>query len=422
MVWESSLFTRRFLLFFSCLASVYFILLISLGNGTPRGDEIRYLAYADNLTHGFYSPEEDPHFRNGPSYPLFLTPFVAMNTPYLVMRMLNIGLVLGGLWFFFSFMSRLVRQKVALFATLLIGLYPPFLVWIPRMCSEPLAFFFMCGSLYFLILSIKVQDKSVRYIFLCALMFAGLIHTRIVFAYVSVAMVGMCILGFLIFKRYAFRQAGLAFALAFIFLLPWIGYTHSLTGKWFYLGTNSGESMYWMTSPYEGELGNWNSETKVPIVPELKENHGAFFDEIYQATHVVRDSTFKAIAKQNLSTHPEAYLKHWVANLSRFVFHFPYSFREEGISAVFFIACNMFFVVFGLLSLIPAWIRRQEIPTEILIVSLMALVYFGGSSLVHATTRYLLLFVVMMIPYLVYVYSELIQVQIKPPSPPPERF
>src|SRR5689334_5704504 len=52
------------------------------------GDQPRYLMYADNLIHGFYSPPE-LDLRNGPGYPIVLIPFVALNLPYLAMTILN---------------------------------------------------------------------------------------------------------------------------------------------------------------------------------------------------------------------------------------------------------------------------------------------------------------------------------------------
>jgi len=70
-----------FLLFF--IAYVFFFLTDGVS-----GDQPRYLMYADNLIHGFYSPPE-LDLRNGPGYPIILVPFVALNLPFVSMTILN---------------------------------------------------------------------------------------------------------------------------------------------------------------------------------------------------------------------------------------------------------------------------------------------------------------------------------------------
>src|SRR5690349_1086566 len=50
-----------------------------LSAGAPVGDEWRYLYYADNLLHGFYSPHDRVFLWNGPGYPLLLAPFVGID-------------------------------------------------------------------------------------------------------------------------------------------------------------------------------------------------------------------------------------------------------------------------------------------------------------------------------------------------------
>src|SRR5213078_1120660 len=43
----------------------------------PRsGDEWRYIYYANNLLHGYFSPPERVFLFNGPIYPMFLAPFL----------------------------------------------------------------------------------------------------------------------------------------------------------------------------------------------------------------------------------------------------------------------------------------------------------------------------------------------------------
>src|SRR6476660_4634986 len=54
------------------------------------GDEIRYLFFAKNLTHGYYwRPSDRIGLGNAPGYPIVLLPFVALNTPLIYVKLLN---------------------------------------------------------------------------------------------------------------------------------------------------------------------------------------------------------------------------------------------------------------------------------------------------------------------------------------------
>jgi hypothetical protein len=421
MISNQTPFTRKFLLLLLGLSCLYLFLILRFGGAKINGDETRYLAYAENLSQGFYTPTDDPHLRNGPGYPLVLTPFVAMGAPAFLMKFLNLGFMLGGLWFFFSFCQTFLSDRHAFFTTLILGLYPPLLQWIPFLYSECFTFFLICGSLFFLSKWMNHPAKGIWFLLLSALFFSALIHTRVVFAYLELAMALLSFVGYIWRKRTAYRQSAISFALAFVLFLPYVSYNHSLTGKWFYLGTNGGASLYWMSSPYSGEWGNWNSEQKLPKMPEFDEHHRELYAEAFQLTHVKRDSLFKAKAKENFQAHPKAYAKNWIANLGRFVFHHPYSYRKEGIKTYFYIIPNMFLVVFAVLSLLPAWLRRNAFPPEIIVSLAVALLYFGGSSMIHATTRYLVLFVPFFLPYLAFVFGNLIRIRLaekKNPTPP----
>ena len=53
------------------------------------GDAPRYLQFADNLLHGFYSDPQNINLWNGPGYPLILVPFVALKQPLWVIATAN---------------------------------------------------------------------------------------------------------------------------------------------------------------------------------------------------------------------------------------------------------------------------------------------------------------------------------------------
>src|SRR5215467_7456599 len=71
------------------------------------GDQPRYLMYADNLIHGFYSPPE-LDLRNGPGYPIILVPFVALHLPFVSMTILNAFLHYLSIVFLFKALRQIV--------------------------------------------------------------------------------------------------------------------------------------------------------------------------------------------------------------------------------------------------------------------------------------------------------------------------
>ncbi len=57
--------------------------------------------------------------------------------------------------------------------------------------------------------------------------------------------------------------------MALIWCVPYLLMTYSLTGKPFYWGSSGGLSLYWMSTPYDTEMGDWFSKIDVKERPEL---------------------------------------------------------------------------------------------------------------------------------------------------------
>jgi hypothetical protein len=89
-------------------------------------------------------------------------------------------------------------------------------------------------------------------------------------------------------NRNLLRQLILVWIIAFSVTIPYQLYTYNLTGKIYYFANSGGSSLYFMTSPYLGEFGEWNNTTftvncgfslEVPCNAEkFKQNHSKFFD------------------------------------------------------------------------------------------------------------------------------------------------
>src|SRR5579862_879669 len=83
-------FTRNPWLIFSPFFFNYAYYIIKNKWPSLYGDEIRYVDFAHNLIHGFYSPfPEHINLWNGPGYPLILVPFIALKMPVIYITLLN---------------------------------------------------------------------------------------------------------------------------------------------------------------------------------------------------------------------------------------------------------------------------------------------------------------------------------------------
>ena len=77
------------LVFFPFLL-LFILIILNFGSNKIIGDEVRYFNFANNILAGFYSPPSpDINLWNGPGYPLFLTPFVWLQTPLIILKLTN---------------------------------------------------------------------------------------------------------------------------------------------------------------------------------------------------------------------------------------------------------------------------------------------------------------------------------------------
>jgi hypothetical protein len=102
------------------------------------------------------------------------------------------------------------------------------------------------------------------------------------FGYVLLAALVIGAIAWLASRDDMHKRATLAVGLALVFCLPYLGYTSALTGQPFCWATSGGIQLYWMSSPHEGEKGDWinyvlaarhDATDANPIV----RNHGAVF-------------------------------------------------------------------------------------------------------------------------------------------------
>ena len=135
--------------------------------------------------------------------------------------------------------------------------------------------------------------------------------------------------------------------------------------------------MYWMSSPYENELGSAFHSNSVQKEPYLAP-HKDFFDKISDLSEAEKDIEFKKQAVINITQYPGRYILNWTANIGRLLFSYPFSYTQQKLTTYFFLLPNMFLVVLFILSTYPAFKRWDSIPLEIFTLLLFGLISFGG--------------------------------------------
>ena len=101
---------------------LYIIFVFIFPTTGHQGDEERYLMFADNLVHGFYSPPApDINLTNGPGWPIILAPFVALGLPLMCITVMNAFFYYLSAVFLYKALRETVSQKLTLFFSLFWG-------------------------------------------------------------------------------------------------------------------------------------------------------------------------------------------------------------------------------------------------------------------------------------------------------------
>lgn len=381
---------------------------------TPRfeGDESGYVGIASRMAGNADMSQQGLRLWWGPGYPLILVPFVALKLPWIAAKCLNAGFLFAAIIYFLALMRRYVSGTAALVITLAFGLYPPFMRELHQLIAESLTVLLVCGFLFHFCALYNGASRFRLHFVAASAFLAYLTLTKVFFGYVITAVL-LLWLGLTLWKRTpAYRNAFLVFLLGLVGCVPYLFYTHSLTGRTFYWGTSGGMSLYWMSSPYPQELGSWFSAQEVQERPELAP-HREFFAKLEGLSDVERDDAFKKQAIENITHHPAIYAEHWAANVGRLLFSYPFSFTSERLTTYFFLAPNIFVVVLFSLSLVPAALRPRAIPFEMWAILIFAAVAFGGSTLLSAYDRQFWPLVPVLWAWMGFVYVRLLRMDFR---------
>lgn len=377
-----------------------------------EGDEGGYVGIASRMVGRPDVSTQDLRLWWGPGYPLVLVPFLVLRLPWMAAKCLNAGFLFGAVLYFFGLIRRYVSGNAALAITLAVGLYPPFMRELHQLIAESLTLLLICGFMFHFC-ALYNNDRRFRMNLFAASAFLGyLALTKVFFGYVIATVLVLWLSLFLVKRTPALRNATLVFLLALISCVPYLLYTHSLTGRIFYWGTSGGLSLYWMSSPQPNELGSWFSGEEVREYPELAP-HREFFATLDGLSDIERDDAFKKRALYNIVHHPASYARNWAANVGRLLFSYPYSFTPQRLSTYFFMAPNMLVAVLFLMSLFPAAMRARAVPFEMWALLTFSAVALGGSTLLSAYDRQFWPIVPILFFWMGYVYVRILKISFR---------
>lgn len=389
---------------------IYIVICLAFMPHKSVGDEGRYLFFADNLLNGFYSPAPpDINLWNGPGYPMFIAFFLFLKVPVSALPLLNAFLMYFSLVILYKTIVQYVPEKKALLACILLGLYFPIYIRIPFIFTESLTWFLVTATIYYVVKVYRTEKVSWKSIVMASLTIAFLAMTKIKFGYVITAMVFISLVLLLLphFRKPAKRLL-MIFSVAFIFCLPWLAYTYSLTNKVFFWGNSGSMTIYVMSTPYKGETGQWFGFDRLAQNP----NHAAFIDSIYQLTPLERDAALKKKGIENIKAHPKKYATNVFHNIGRLLF-FPSDYVSDNIFSYGPFIPNIFIVVFITIAIGLCILYYKRIPPELIFLLLFFITYLFGSILVSAYRRMFMITLPFWTLLISYTFTHILSIRIK---------
>ncbi|WP_295394498.1 hypothetical protein [uncultured Thiodictyon sp.] len=391
---------------------LFVLIVLSFHADAMHGDGARYNEFANNLLNGFYSaPAPDINLWSGPGYPVFLMPFVFFKMPLVSMTLANAFFQYFSIILLFYAVKEYASRQKALFFSFLWACYYVSYQELYSISTEPLASFLTALVVYLVAKSFK-SGSAIGFQFLLGVVIGYLALTKIIFGYVIVILLFISFLLFF-FKIEPAKNKKLLFilSLAFAVNVPYLFYTYSLTGKALYFGNSGGLSLYWMSTPFEGEFGDWNNESftancgsaasALCNAASFAKNHQADIDYVSQFRGVERDDALKRIAINNILTHPVKYLRNCLSNVGRLFFGVPNSYIYQREETLVRFPPNSIILTMMIFSIIATIYNFKNIPLEIGFVVTLILVYLFLTTLVSAYPRQLYI----VVPWLLFWFA-----------------
>lgn len=409
-----------FLLFLPFLLVFIAIVLIFPTHGT-FGDETRYLFFVHNLINGFYSPPNNIDLANGPGYPIILVPFVAFHLPFVCITLLNAILYYLSIIFLFKSLKKIASFKLSLIVSFFWACYINLYEYLAIIYTEVFSSFLICFLIFYItrtfdVLEIRNRRKEI--------IFSGIILgyialTKYIFGYVILVMlIGNGLLWIIKRKSLNLKKGFFILLTAFITIIPFLIYTFHLTGRVFYLSSNSGDNIYWMTTPYKDEYGSWieypfvadDQKGRIPGSKALITlRHQKDIDRIIKYKTLERDDLLKQMAINNIKSYPVKYLQNCVSNIERMLFNFPFSYKAEKPGTFLRLPFTGIIVVLVVFCFLPTLVNWKKIIFPLKFLLFFTLIYLGGSTLGCAETRMFTLIVPILLLWIAFIIERTVK-------------
>ena len=393
---------------------LFFIIFVFLFHtNSNEGDEGRYLMFAQNLLHGFYSPPPpDINLWNGPGYPIALTPFVGLRLPLICITLMNAVFYYLSIVFLFKALIKIVSFREAFTFSLFWACFFNAFQKIPRILSETFTIVLISLLIFFLLKAFG--NKSSKYLFLSGFLIGYIALTKIVFGYV----LGFMLLGSILLwikKRNAieYKKGLLILLIALVVTAPYLIYTYHVTGRIFYWGNSGGTALYWISTPYKSEFGDY-------LDGELPAGHQKFFTMLASYNGIARDDALKRKALNNIKAHPLKFAQNWIANIGRLFFNFPYSPASDSVhhvghplrSLLMLPQNAVLFLLMAYSLLVTLW-NWKSIVYHIRFLFCFVFLYLGASSVVSAYSRHFYVIVPALLLWIAYIANHSLTIKIK---------
>ncbi len=419
----------------------YLAIVLLFGADVPLGDGIRYWAYAGNLLNGTYATPEVGMLHMGPGYPIILAVFRFLNSPILFPLLLNSILLYLGIYYYYKTAILYIAPKIVIVSAYLLAFWDPFLLyWMQKLYSESLVVFLISFFSYHFIQYYKTNERK-------SLIFSGLAIgylalTKVIFGYVIAVVILLSALFYFITNYKALASQSLKiFGIGFLICLPYLGYTYSLTGKFFYWGNSGGELLYWTASPHKADLGEWHTGEKDMndffaqrysqysgldkeyvynineiITKRIYNDHKTLKFKINKLGYIESDSLYREIAVYNIKNHPVNFIKNWIMNIGRITIGYPHALYAKPPFSPFMSLLNIikssFLLVFFIVAVCLSFLIRKTLDKEVIFVLITSLIYFGGVSFLAAQSqRFLIPILPVLFFFIIYSINKTIKLK-----------
>ena len=405
--WNSSFgrsFTRFYPLGVFVIAALW---VLTQASDRQIHDEWRYLWYARNILRGYYTPSDNEMIWNGPVYPLLLAPFLAAGVPLIIPKLLNAVLFALAVRYVHRTLLFYTSAKRATVGGLCLALSPLPYQFLHLVYTESLSTFLVAATAFHFSASRKGGAR--RHAVIAGVCLALLIQTKVSFGPATTFALVLSGVVYLIRRSRTAERALITTSLAFALCVPWLTYTYSWSGKPLYWASGGGALLYFMTSPYPEEKGEWFHHRHIANVPFLREHHKPLFDRLrgdpksYEGTElesmmpgvgrtcgIAADQELWRIGMNQLREHPLSYLRNWAFNVTRLFFNFPYTLYKQ--IDVSLIALHLSLVAASAWVLVQRLRRRLWLPPQLEAVGLYTLLATGIATGLGAVGRFFLPF------------------------------